>query len=90
MVTRTATVRNLYGIHVRPSAVIVKQAREYSGTIAVTSDKRTTIDAKNLLGIISLGLTADQAVTIAVSGPEEEKWAETMVELFECNFDFKR
>jgi len=90
MVTRTATVRNQYGIHVRPSAVIVKQAREYSGKITVASDRGTTIDAKNLLGIISLGLTADQQVTITVAGPDEEKWAATMAELFEYNFDFKR
>jgi phosphotransferase system HPr (HPr) family protein len=90
MTERPATIRNAYGIHVRPSSVIVKAAKEYAGGIEVTSSKGVTVDIKNILGLISLGLTCGQAVTIRVNGPDEEAVAVKMAELFETHFDFPR
>ena len=90
MVKRTAQIRNAFGIHVRPSAVIVKRAREYTGTIEVTSERGNCVDAKNLLGVISLGVTQGQIVTLTVDGADEKQWAAIMVELFETEFDFAR
>lgn len=90
MATRTATVTNEYGIHVRPSAVIAKEARAYAGTIAVTSARGVTVDGKNLLGLISLGVTCGQTVTIRVDGPDEDRVCTRLAELFESRFDFHR
>lgn len=90
MVTVTATVRNDYGIHVRPSAVIAKEARDYPGTIEVTTAGGGHAEARNLLGLIGLGLTKGATVTLAVSGPDEEKTAARMAELFASHFDFQR
>ncbi len=90
MTERTATVRNAYGIHVRPSSVIVKAAKEYAGTVEVTSQKGVTVDIKNILSLISLGLTCGQTLTIRVDGPDEAAVAGKMAELFETHFDFPR
>ena len=90
MVTQKATIQNEYGIHVRPSAVIVKSARDYDGTIIVCSEKGASTDIKNLLGLISLGLTMGQVVTISVTGPDEAEWCSKVVELFQTHFDFPR
>ncbi len=90
MTERSATIRNAYGIHVRPSSVIVKAAKEYGGSIEVTSAKGVTVDIKNILGLISLGLTCGQTVTLRISGPDEEATAAKMAELFETHFDFPR
>jgi len=90
MLVIQATVRNEFGIHVRPSGVIAKEARNYSGRIEVVSAKGATVDAKNVLGLLSLGITCGQIVTLRVDGPDEAKMAARMVELFETYFDFRR
>jgi phosphocarrier protein len=90
MVSATATVQNEYGIHVRPSAVIAKEARDYPGQILVSVPAGAQADARNLLGLIGLGLTKGQTLTITVSGDDEEKTVARFVELFETRFDFQR
>ncbi|MFA4944276.1 MAG: HPr family phosphocarrier protein [Lentisphaeria bacterium] len=90
MITRSATVRNAYGIHVRPSSVIALAARQFQSTLTVRNEKGTKVDAKNLLGIISLGVTLGQEVTIAADGEDEADAIARLVELFETNFDFPR
>lgn len=90
MVTSSATIRNAYGIHVRPSAVIAKAAREFQSHISATSAKGDTADIKNLLELIGLGLTSGQTVTLKAEGGDEAAAAVRMVELFETQFDFER
>ena len=81
---------NEYGIHVRPSAVIAKEARLYAGSIRVTNSGGLTVEARNLLALISLGLGCGQSVTITVDGAEAERTCDRMVELFQTRFDFAR
>ena len=90
MTERTATIRNEYGIHVRPSSVIAKSAQGYDGIVEVTSAKGVTVNIRNILSLISLGLTCGQTVTLHVTGPDEEATAAKMVALFETHFDFPR
>ena len=90
MMERTATVCNAYGIHVRPSSIIAKAAQGYAGVIEVTSPKGVTVNIRNILSLISLGLTCGQTVTIRVTGTDEASIAAQMVELFETHFDFPR
>ena len=90
MTERTATVCNSYGIHVRPSSIIAKTAQGYDGVIEVTSAKGVTVNIRNILSLISLGLTCGQVVTIRVTGGDEEAMAAKIVTLFETHFDFPR
>jgi len=90
MVSQKATVRNEYGIHCRPSALIVQAAREYPGDIRVTGPAGQTESAANLLGLISMAIRCGETVTIEVEGPDEERTCAEMVELFEKEYDFTR
>jgi phosphotransferase system HPr (HPr) family protein len=90
MTRRQATVRNAYGIHCRPSAVIVTEAKAYTGTIQVRNARGDTADVKSIMSLLQMGITCGQTLTIAVSGPDEARTCERMVELFETNFDFQR
>ncbi|NOY82545.1 MAG: HPr family phosphocarrier protein [Kiritimatiellaeota bacterium] len=90
MFSRTATVRNRYGIHCRPSALIVQAARQYPGEIRVTGPSGRTENAANLLGLISMAIRCGETVTVEVEGPDEEQTCAKMVELFEKDFDFAR
>jgi len=90
MTTLTATVRNEYGIHCRPSAVIAKEAQAYSGVIKVSTDGLNEADARSVLSLVGLAMKCGTTVSITVSGADEEKACRRMAELFETNFDFPR
>ncbi len=89
MVTRSATVRNQFGIHCRPSCLIAKEAMGYPGTITVRTDAGQA-DAKSVLEMGSLGVGPGTRVTILVKGPDEDAVAARFVELFERQFEFER
>jgi phosphotransferase system HPr (HPr) family protein len=90
MVTAHAKVKNGYGIHCRPSAIIVKESQTYSGTITVDTAGGRSADAKNMLAVIGLGLTCEDELTISVDGPDEQAVCDKLIKLFETEFDFER
>ena len=90
MPSRQATVRNEYGIHCRPSAVIVTEAKAFSASIQVKSSRGDVADAKSIMSLLQLGLTCGQTVTITASGADDQKALARMVELFQTRFDFQR
>lgn len=87
MVEKKTVVRNKAGIHVRPSGVILEEAKNYPGRIEVEANG-TSLELNNVMGLLSLGLVQGNEVTLRVEGPEEEKVAEKMAELFARKFDF--
>lgn len=87
MVEVTAIVKNGMGIHCRPSAVIVKETMEYPGEIVVIAESGSC-DPRSILNLIALGLGEGTAVTLRVSGEDEEAFARKLVALFERHFDF--
>lgn len=86
----TAIIRNKYGIHCRPAAVIAKEAQGYKGRITVTNKQGETVSAGNIMGLISLGITCGESIELTVEGPGEANLAVSIRELFETEFDFSR
>jgi len=84
-----ATIQNRAGIHCRPTSVILKETREYPGTILISADSGTC-DCRSALDILSLGLSKGKELTIEVTGPNEEEFCAHLRELFETNFDFPK
>lgn len=89
MTQAEATVANRYGIHCRPSAVIVKEMQNYTGKIQITAKNGDT-NLTSVLGLVSLGLEPGERVRIQVDGPDEKRICQRIVELFETHFDFPR
>lgn len=87
MVEKQAKILNANGIHCRPSAAIIKVAQDYPGTILVKSATGDA-DLRSVIGLICLGLSAGTEVTVQVSGPEEDAFADKLVSLFAHHFDF--
>jgi phosphotransferase system HPr (HPr) family protein len=90
MVTKEAKIINAYGIHCRPSAVILDEVAKYDGHTISISTPNGDCDLSSIIALLALGLKEDDCITIRVDGPEEESVAEQMVELFQRDFDFKR
>lgn len=87
MIERSAVIRNEQGIHCRPSAVIVKALMQFAGDVTAVTEEGEA-DCRSIMGLLSLGLQKDCRVLIRVSGPDEERLCEQLVQLFETEFDF--
>lgn len=83
-----ATIKNSAGIHCRPSALIIKAAAGYPGTIHVESPAHGSCTLRSVLDLISMGLEQGAQVTLRVEGPDEEAFGRQLADLFETEFDF--
>lgn len=72
MITKTMTIKIPSGLEARPVAVLVQVASQYESSILIeTEDKK--INAKSIMGMMSLGLDAGEKVTVSVEGVDEEE-----------------
>ncbi len=65
----------------------MKAVAGYDGNIRIFNSKGET-DLHSVLSLMAMELLPGDSVTIRVSGPDEEKVASELVELFETEFDF--
>ena len=70
MTKRTVTIELASGLEARPIAMLVQLASSYESTIYVQSDNKK-INAKSIMGMMTLGLTAGETVTVTAEGEDE-------------------
>lgn len=86
MTEKDVVVKNRAGIHARPAALIVQTASQYSAHIEFKNDHET-INAKSIMGIITLGASYNSTITIAADGEDEAEAVERLSQLFENRFE---
>ncbi len=86
MVEKEVVVRNRAGIHARPAALIVQTASQFASHIEFKKDHET-INAKSIMGIITLGAGYNSAITIAADGTDEQEAVASLAQLFENRFE---
>jgi phosphocarrier protein HPr len=86
MKQETVTIKNRAGIHARPSALIVKTANEYDSEIFLELDDMR-INAKSIMGIITLGANYKSIIQIIADGDDEEEAVNAIKKLFETRFE---
>ncbi len=84
----TAVIRNNAGIHCRPSAVIVKEARGFNAEIVVRSSRGDTANPSSAIELLALGLDQGSEIEIQAKGPDAEPCCRRLAELFETQYDF--
>lgn len=70
MLTKTINVAS--GLESRPAALFVQSAGKFLSKITVSVDNKT-VNAKSIMGVISLGIIDNQSVTITADGPDEKE-----------------
>ena len=85
MYTKEITVNNEVGLHARPATYFIQKANEFKCGIWVEKEERR-VNAKSLLGVLSLGIVKGTAVTLIAEGVDEAAAVETLAELVESNF----
>ena len=71
MYVKDVTVQNQVGLHARPATFFIQKANEYKSSIWVEKEERR-VNAKSLLGILSLGITKGTTINLIADGPDEE------------------
>ena len=85
MYMKEVVVQNQVGLHARPATFFIQKANEYKSSIWVEKDNRR-VNAKSLLGVLSLGITRGLSIAIIAEGSDEEDAVNDLVELISSNF----
>ncbi len=85
MYSKEAIVSNQVGLHARPATFFIQKANEFKSSIWVEKEERR-VNAKSLLGVLSLGIVKGTSVTLIADGPDEKDAVEALVELISSNF----
>ncbi|WP_251447427.1 HPr family phosphocarrier protein [Vermiculatibacterium agrestimuris] len=86
MYMKEATVNNQVGLHARPATFFIQKANEFKCSIWVEKDERR-VNAKSLLGVLSLGIVKGTAINLIADGADEKEAVEALVELISGNFE---
>ena len=85
MYVRDVIVKNKVGLHARPATFFIQRANEYQSSIWVERDERR-VNAKSLLGVLSLGILGQHQVRIIADGTDEKEAVDALVSLVESGF----
>ena len=85
MFIKEVTIRNQVGLHARPATFFIQKANEYKSTINIERDEKK-VNAKSLLGVLSLGVTRGTSITVIADGADEEAAVNELANLVESNF----
>ncbi|WP_352418727.1 HPr family phosphocarrier protein [Proteiniborus sp.] len=86
MITKTVVIKNSIGLHARPAALFVRTCSKYRSEIFVEKDGNK-VNAKSIMGIMSLGVCPDEEIKIIVDGIDEDVAMKDIVDLVENKLD---
>ena len=85
MYTQEITVNNEVGLHARPATFFIQKANEFKASIWIEKEERR-VNAKSLLGILSLGIVGGTQIKIIADGSDEQVAVNALVDLVESGF----
>ena len=85
MYTQNVTINNEVGLHARPATFFIQKANEFKSGIWLEKDERR-VNAKSLLGVLSLGITKGTTITLLADGSDEKEAIAALSELVSGNF----
>jgi phosphocarrier protein len=86
MISRDVTITNTVGLHARPATFFIQKANSYRSSIWVEREDRR-VNAKSLLGVLSLGIVKGTTITLIADGADEEEALSGLAELVDTGFN---
>lgn len=80
MYVKDVVVQNQVGLHARPATFFIQKANEFKATIWVEKEERK-VNAKSLLGVLSLGIVGGVTIRIIADGADEQLAVDSLVKL---------
>ncbi len=84
MITKNITIKLPTGLEARPVALLVQVASHYESSVYVESENKR-VNAKSIMGMMTLGLAAGEQVTVVVDGSDEEAAMDNIEKYLSCN-----
>ena len=85
MYVKEVTVENQVGLHARPATFFIQKANEYKSSIWVEKEE-CRVNAKSLLGVLSLGIVGGTTIRIIADGTDEQAAVDGLVKLVNSGF----
>lgn len=85
MYVKEVKVQNKVGLHARPATFFIQKANEFKSAIWVEKEERR-VNAKSLLGVLSLGIVGGTEIKIISDGTDEQLAVDSLVKLVESGF----
>ncbi len=82
MMERTVRVGSKSGLHARPAAVFVQNAKGFQSQITLSKDDKT-VNGKSILSVLSLGAGQGDQVVLKANGDDAESAIGKLVSLLE-------
>lgn len=85
MFSKEVVVANQVGLYARPATFFTQKANEFKSSIWIEKDDRK-VNAKSLLGVLSMGIVKDTKINIIAEGTDEVSAVEKLCELISSDF----
>ena len=85
MISRSVTIKNSVGLHARPATFFIQKANSYKCSIWVEKED-CRVNAKSLLGVISLGIVQGTVINLIADGNDEAAAIDGLVALVDGGF----
>ena len=85
MISRSVTINNSVGLHARPATFFVQKANSFKSSIWVEKED-CRVNAKSLLGVLSLGIVKGTTITLIADGADENEAVSGLIELVNSGF----
>jgi len=86
MIEKQLTVLNSLGLHARATARLVSLAMTFDSDVQI-SNGDTSVDAKSMLAVMTLGSSQHSSLTVRADGNDEERAMESIEALFNSSFE---
>ena len=80
MYAKEVSVQNHVGLHARPATFFIQKANEYKASVWAEKEERR-VNAKSLLGVLSLGIVKGTTITLIADGPDAKEAVESLTQL---------
>ena len=71
MIRKPVTIRISNGLEVRPIAMLVQVASQFDSEVYIENGTKK-VNAKSIMGMMTLGLDAGEEIVVCTNGPDEE------------------
>ncbi len=85
MISRSVTIKNSVGLHARPATFFIQKANSFKSSIWVEKED-CRVNAKSLLGVLSLGIVEGTTITLIADGSDEASAVDGLVALIDSGF----
>lgn len=85
MISRDVTIKNSVGLHARPATFFIQMANSFKSSIWVEKED-CRVNAKSLLGVLSLGIVEGTTITLIADGNDEAAAIDGLVALVDSGF----